>query len=78
MALLRRRLLRARPIQVARLGKAGLRELAERAVRLVAEVRNTRLDPTLDPSVLEAVTPREALRRAILAAESAAWLRSSD
>jgi hypothetical protein len=77
VALLRRRLLRARPIRVARLGHAGMRELAERAVAAVADVRSkpVEIDSLVDASLRDATTPREALRRAVLAAESSAWLR---
>jgi hypothetical protein len=81
VALLRRRLLRARPIHVARLGKAGLLELAERGARVVREVRGARSDPAVtarlaERAVSESSTPREALRRVVLAAESSAWLGS--
>jgi hypothetical protein len=78
VALLRRRLLRARPIQVARLARAGLLELAERATRTVHEVRGVRARAVASElaasAVVDAATPREVLRRAVLAAEATSWL----
>jgi hypothetical protein len=78
VALLRRRLLRARPIQVTRLARADLVELAKRGARVVQEVRGVRADASAAARLAEraaasAATPREAIRRAVLAAEAAAW-----
>ena len=80
VSLLRRRLLRARPIQVSRLDRDALFELAEQARRLGREVRGPRSDPEWGPfskrALAEARTPRELLRRVVERQERLAWLGS--
>ncbi len=70
VALLRRRLLRARPLTVAKLSKDDLRELAGRVKKLHQRVRGTVRDPGwgdfLDAALVGTPTPREILRRVVL------------
>lgn len=78
VAMLRRRLLRARPIQVTKLGAEDLTALADRARRLAKEVRGKHVDRGIAAFLEEAVqaseTPRELLRRVMLREERIAWL----
>lgn len=79
--LLRRRLLRSRPILVQKLGRDDLRTLAEKARRLAREVRGKTTDPEgpafVTWAVGEANTPRELLRRVVARTEELGW-RSDD
>jgi hypothetical protein len=81
VALLRRRLLRSRPITVQKLTRDDLRTLAERARRLAREVRGKTADPEgtafVTWAVGEAQTPRELLRRVVARTEELGW-RSED
>lgn len=69
VAMLRRRLLRSRPLEIKRLSRADMTELAERARTLHARVRGKIADPDWDkwlPKVVaHADTPRLLLRRLI-------------
>lgn len=78
VAMLRRRLLRARPIPVAKLGKDDLATLAEQARRVARTVHGSRrADPEWDAAaarfVKESSTPRALLRRVALREERLAW-----
>jgi hypothetical protein len=78
VAMLRRRLLRARPLEVRRLDAAARRELAAR-VRLVhakvrGEVRDPDWDAWLERAQKESATPRELLRRAVERLERLAFV----
>lgn len=81
VALLRRRLLRSRPIAVQRLSREELRTLAERARRLARDVRGRTHDPDGPAFVTWAVgdahTPRELLRRVVGRTEELGW-RAAD
>jgi hypothetical protein len=81
VAMLRRRLLRARPIQVTRLGRADYAELAERAHKLARTVRGRQKDSEWSAFAAKIVgdseTPREILRRVVLREERLAWLASN-
>lgn len=78
VAMLRRRLLKARPIQVTKLGRADLTELAEQARRLAKEVRGKHVDRRigafLERAVHDSDTPRDLLRRVVMREERIAWL----
>ena len=78
VAMLRRRLLRARPIQVTRLPSEALEVLAEHARSLAREVRGKRKDAAWDEALRVALagkpTPRELLRRVTRYEERRAWL----
>ncbi|UJR87080.1 BREX system ATP-binding domain-containing protein [Sandaracinus amylolyticus] len=79
VAMLRRRLLRARPIPVTKLGREGLATLAEQAHRLAKDVHGKRVERARDEDTIakvvrEARTPRELLRRVVMQGERAAWL----
>ncbi len=78
VAMLRRRLLRARPIPVTKLSAAELTTLAERARSMAREVRGKRRDAEWEAFVASAIresdTPRELLRRVVLREERLAWL----
>jgi hypothetical protein len=75
--MLRRRLLRSRPIEVARLSKPDLVTLARRARDLHATLRGPQRDPGFDAFVEAAIarptTPRDVLRGVIQRLESAWW-----
>ncbi len=77
VALLRRRLLHARPIAVQKLGRDELRALADRARKLAREVRGKTTDPDAPGFVAWAVgdahTPRELLRRVVARTEELSW-----
>jgi len=78
VALLRRRLLRSRPITVNKLSREQLRDLAQRVKRLHAKVRGgTGRDPDwesfLDATIASASTPRELLRAVTLRCEERAF-----
>jgi len=76
--MLRRRLLKARPIRVTKLAASELETLADQARRLAREVRGKHIDrrigASLDRAVSETDTPRELLRRLMLREERIAWL----
>ncbi|MDF2696996.1 MAG: hypothetical protein K0S65_5379 [Labilithrix sp.] len=78
VVMLRRRLLRARPIQVKKLDREDLETLAGRVRKLAKEVRGKHVDrgigAFLDHAVRETETPRDLLRRVILREERLAWL----
>jgi hypothetical protein len=69
VAMLRRRLLRARPLDVRKLDAAQRRELAERVRLLHQKVRGKANDPGwdawLERAQRESATPRELLRRTV-------------
>ncbi len=69
VVMLRRRLLRARPLEVRKLDAAMRRELAERARIIHGKVRGKVADPEwetwLERAQKDSATPRELLRRAI-------------
>jgi hypothetical protein len=77
VAMLRRRLLKARPITVTRLGPSDLETLAEQARRIAREVRGKHIDrhigAFLERAVEDSDTPRELLRRVLLREERLAW-----
>ena len=77
VAMLRRRLLKARPIPVTKLGKPELATLAEQARKLARDVRGRVKDPDWDEDVARALressTPRELLRAVAARAERLAW-----
>ena len=77
VALLRRRLLHARPITVQKLSRDELRTLADRARKLAREVRGKTTDPDAPGFVAWAVgdahTPRELLRRVVARTEDLSW-----
>ena len=76
VALLRRRLLRSRPLTVTRLSREDLRTLAVRVRQLHRAVRGASKDPHweefLDTVIAAARTPREVLRRVVLRLEELA------
>jgi hypothetical protein len=78
VAMLRRRLLRARPIRVTKLGPGELETLAEQARSVAREVRGKHVDRRigafLDRAVKDSDTPRDLLRRVMLREERIAWL----
>jgi hypothetical protein len=78
VAMLRRRLLKARPIRVTKLGPVELEALADQAHKLARSVRGKRVDRRIgafiERAVRESDTPRELLRRVILREERIAWL----
>jgi hypothetical protein len=78
VAMLRHRLLKARPIRVTRLGSAELEALADQARKLARDVRGKHVDRRvgvfLERVVKESETPRELLRRVMLREERIAWL----
>ncbi|HTJ81064.1 MAG TPA: hypothetical protein VL400_05050, partial [Polyangiaceae bacterium] len=75
--LLRRRLMRSRPLEVAKLGKEELRELASRVRSLHADargaVRDRDLDAYFDQIVRGRPTARSVVRRAIARLERVWW-----
>ncbi len=78
VAMLRRRLLRARPIPVTKLGRGELDTLADQARRLARDVRGKHVDrgigAFLEKALRQSDTPRELLRRIMLREERIAWL----
>jgi hypothetical protein len=78
VAMLRHRLLKARPIPVTRLDQEQLATLAEQARRLAKEVRGKHVDhgwgAFLERAVEQSQTPRELLRSVMLRQERIAWL----
>jgi hypothetical protein len=82
VAMLRHRLLKARPIRVTKLGPSDLATLADQARKIAREVRGKHADPQrrafLDQAVKDSDTPRELLRRVLLREERLAWLREDD
>ena len=78
VAMLRRRLLRARPIRVTKLGPSALETLAEQARSLARDVRGKHVDRRigafLERAVKDSDTPRDLLRRVMLREERIAWL----
>jgi hypothetical protein len=78
VAMLRRRLLKAAPIRVTRLGPSELEELADQARKLARLVRGKHVDRRigafLERAVKDCDTPRDLLRRVILREERIAWL----
>ncbi|MDQ3038002.1 MAG: ATP-binding protein, partial [Myxococcota bacterium] len=79
VAMLRRRLLKSRPIPVTKLGKDALATLAEQAHGLARAVHGKKVDRDWDAfaarAVRESTTPRELLRRVMLREERLAWTR---
>lgn len=73
VALLRRRLLRSRPLLVNKLSSEGLRELAVKVQKLHRAVRGRTKDADFDSFLAQALksssTPRELLRQVILRCE---------
>jgi hypothetical protein len=78
VAMLRRRLLKARPIRVTKLAPDDLERLAGQTRELAREVRGKHVDRRigafLGRAVKESDTPRELLRRVMLREERIAWL----
>jgi hypothetical protein len=78
VAMLRRRLLRARPIRVTKLGPKELEKLAEQARDVARVVRGKHVDRRagafMGRAVNESDTPRDLLRRVMLREERIAWL----
>jgi hypothetical protein len=78
VAMLRRRLLRARPIPVTKLKRDDLQTLADQARKLAKEVRGKHVDrgigAFLEQAVSDSETPRDLLRRVMLREERIAWL----
>jgi len=77
VAMLRRRLLRARPIHVTRLDRADLELLAHRAQKLARTVlgrRRTADDEALSLLLRRCDTPRELLRAVLHEEQRRAWL----
>ena len=78
VAMLRRRLLRARPIRVKKLGPSELEALAEQARSVARNVRGKHVDRRigefLERAVKDSDTPRDLLRRVMLREERIAWL----
>lgn len=76
--MLRRRLLRARPIHVTKLGGAELETLAAQARKVAKDVRGKHVDrgvgAFLEHAAKDSETPRELLRRVMLREERIAWL----
>jgi P-loop Domain of unknown function (DUF2791) len=81
VAMLRHRLLRARPIRVTKLDRDALESLAEQARRLARGVRGKHVDrgvgEFLERAMKECATPRELLRRVMLREERIAWLEDA-
>ncbi len=81
VAMLRRRLLRARPIRVKKLGPSELEALAEQARSVARNVRGKHVDRRigafLERAVKDSDTPRDLLRRVMLREERIAWLDDS-
>jgi hypothetical protein len=81
VAMLRRRLLRARPIRVKKLGPSDLEALAEQARSVARNVRGKHVDRRigafLERAVKDSDTPRDLLRRVMLREERIAWLDDS-
>jgi hypothetical protein len=77
VAMLRHRLLKARPIRVAKLGPSELETLADQARTIAREVRGKHVDRQirtfLEHAVKDSDTPRELLRRLLLREERLAW-----
>jgi hypothetical protein len=77
VAMLRRRLLKARPIRVTKLGPSELEKLAAQARGLAREVRGKHVDrgvgAFLERAVEDSNTPRDLLRRVMLREERLAW-----
>ncbi len=77
VAMLRRRLLRARPIPVTKLGPRELEKLAEQARKVARDVRGKHVDRQigafLERAVSDSETPRDLLRRVMLREERIAW-----
>jgi hypothetical protein len=65
VTMLRRRLLRAKPIEVAKLGKAELAELADRVREIVVGARGAVRDADWDDFVAALVTGRPTARRVV-------------
>ena len=80
VAMLRRRLLRSRPLEVKRLSRAELGELADRTRAVHARVRGKVADPEwsrwVAGVVASAETPREVLRRVVERLERLAFAAS--
>lgn len=78
VTMLRRRLLRAKPIEVARLGKPELAELASRVREICTAARGAVRDPAWEDFVAKAVMGRPSARAVVRAAvtrtESLWWL----
>jgi hypothetical protein len=78
VSMLRRRLLRARPIRVKKLGPSELEALAEQARSVARDVRGKHVDRNigafLERAVKDSDTPRDLLRRVMLREERIAWL----
>jgi hypothetical protein len=76
--MLRRRLLKARPIRVTKLGPSELETLVDRARKLARDVRGKHVDRRIGAFLERALkasdTPRELLRRVMLREERIAWL----
>ncbi|HEY1696147.1 MAG TPA: BREX system ATP-binding domain-containing protein [Polyangiaceae bacterium] len=81
VAMLRRRLLKARPIRVTKLGPEELETLADQARKLARQVRGKHVDrhvgAFLERAVKDSDTPRELLRRVMLREERIAWLEDA-
>jgi bacteriophage exclusion system BrxC/D-like protein len=77
VAMLRHRLLKARPIRVTKLGPSDLETLADQARTLAREVRGKHVDRQirafLEQALKDSDTPRELLRRVLLREERLAW-----
>ncbi len=77
IAMLRRRLIRARPIQIKKLDKAALGVLAEQAHRFARTFHGKKPDRDWESFMTHALkesnTPRELLRQVILREEQLAW-----
>lgn len=78
VAMLRRRLLKARPIRVTKLGPSELEVLVDQARGLARAVRGKHVDRRIGAFVERAVketdTPRDLLRRVMMREERIAWL----
>jgi hypothetical protein len=78
VAMLRRRLLKARPIRLNKLRPEDLETLADQARKLARQVRGKHVDRRigafLEQAVKDSDTPRELLRRVMLREERIAWL----
>lgn len=81
VAMLRRRLLKARPIHVTKLAPSELEALAEKARKVAREVRGKHVDrgigAFLGKAVKDSDTPRDLLRRVMLREERIAWLNDA-
>jgi hypothetical protein len=82
VAMLRRRLLRTKPITVTKLSPSELETLATQARRLAKEVRGKHVDrgigAFIEKTAKESDTPRELLRRVMHREERMAWLGEPD